>query len=48
MFAIFVLTLLSLALFPYTLYLCCGSNEAEEVVKPWQVWAIAVRAEVAA
>lgn len=38
MFAIFVLTLLSLALFPYTMYrFCNGSDEEEGVVKPWQV-----------
>ena len=38
MFAIFVLTLLSLALFPYTIYrFCNGGNEEEGVVKPWQV-----------
>ena len=37
MFAIFVLSLLSLALFPYTIYRFCNSGDAEEVVKPWQV-----------
>ena len=38
MFAIFVLSLLSLALFPYTIYLFCNAGDAEEgVVKPWQV-----------
>ena len=38
MFAIFVLTLLSLALFPYTIYRFCNAGDAEEgVVKPWQV-----------
>lgn len=37
MFAIFVLSLLSLALFPYTIYRFCNSGEGEEVVKPWQV-----------
>lgn len=38
MFAIFVLTLLSLALFPYTIYRFCNSGDEEEaVVKPWQV-----------
>ena len=38
MFAIFVLTLLSLALFPYTIYrFCNGGDEEEAVVKPWQV-----------
>ena len=37
MFAIFVLSLLSLALFPYTIYRFCNTGDAEEVVKPWQV-----------
>lgn len=38
MFAIFVLTLLSLALFPYTIYRFCNAGDSEEgVVKPWQV-----------
>ena len=38
MFAIFVLSLLSLALFPYTIYRFCNAGDAEEgVVKPWQV-----------
>lgn len=37
MFAIFVLTLLSLALFPYTIYRFCNAGDTEErVVKPWQ------------
>ncbi|KAA6421625.1 MAG: translocation SEC63 protein [Trebouxia sp. A1-2] len=36
MFAIFVLSLLSLALFPYTIYRFCNTGDAEEVVKPWQ------------
>lgn len=40
MFAIFVLTLLSLALFPYTIYRFCNNGDEEEaVVKPWQVLA---------
>lgn len=37
MFAIFVLSLLSLALFPYSIYRFCNAGEGEEVVKPWQV-----------
>ena len=37
MFAIFVLSLLSLALIPYTIYHFTGQGDAEDVVKPWQV-----------
>lgn len=38
MFAIFVLSLLSLALIPYTIYRFTSQGDAEDVVKPWQVW----------
>ena len=37
MFAIFVLSLLSLALIPYTIYRFTSQSESEDVVKPWQV-----------
>lgn len=40
MFAIFVLSLLSLALIPYTIYHFTSQSESEDVVKPWQVRAV--------
>ena len=38
LFAIFVLSLLSLALIPYTIYRFTNQGSAEDVVKPLQVW----------
>lgn len=46
MFAIFVLSLLSLALIPYTIYHLTSQGEAGDVVKPWQVRSLSNTARV--
>ena len=37
LFAVFVLSLLTLALIPWTIYKTCGSGGAEQVAQPWLV-----------
>ncbi len=37
LFAVFVLSLLTLALIPWTIYQTCGSGGTEQVAQPWLV-----------